>query len=483
MAGAVVAPIGRGVARAADPVVAAPVADAALTAAKGEFEEGQTLYLREHYADAAIKFLSAYDKKPFPAFLFNVAVSYEKDKKLDQAVQFFEKYLEKDPEANDAKDVRTRVQSLRALLAPPPPPPAPVPGAAPGVAPAPGAPAAMVVLPAIATKGLVVIDSKPAGASIYLDDKKKGVFAKTPWQGSLEPKEVKLILESKGHKSEERTISPRTDKVYEVYIALSEEHYLGWIEIASNVPGADVFLDKREIGAIGRTPYTGTVNPGKHTVWVERPGYLSAKREIEVPPGTATVHMVPLEKVSNGWVTVVGKQSKGGQLTVDGKAACKTPCVFLVPPGPHKVEVTKEDMETYRGDVTVERSAETTVDIRFSQKPSRSRAWTSAVVSAVFVGAGTYLGLQANKLKKDLRADAANTSLLLDNNDPRVQKGKLYAIGADGLFALGTLTGIIALVNFVTSGPDSTAEVDQRAVGLGPVGVPSGAGFAAWGRF
>src|SRR6185369_1775868 len=104
----------------------------------------------------------------------------EKVKKFEQAVQFFEKYLEREPDAKDAAEVRTRVAGLRALLAPP---------ASAGEE----KPKAEAPLPRIETKGLVIIDSKPAGAVVYLDDKKNGVFARTPWQGSLPPKPVKLI--------------------------------------------------------------------------------------------------------------------------------------------------------------------------------------------------------------------------------------------------------------------------------------------------
>src|ERR1039457_2902564 len=166
--------------------------DPALQEAKVAFEEAQTLYTKDQFEEAAAKFMVAFDKKPFSSFLFNAAVAYEK------AVHAFQKSLEIDPQARDAADVKARVDSLKAVLTP----------LAVGV----NTPekAAPQVLPAIATKGLVIIESKPQGASVYLGDKAKGVFATTPWQGSLEPKPTKLLIEAKGFKPEEREINPRT---------------------------------------------------------------------------------------------------------------------------------------------------------------------------------------------------------------------------------------------------------------------------------
>src|SRR6185436_14391645 len=267
---------------------------------------------------------------PFSAFLFNVAVSYEKAKQLEKAKLYFEKYLEKDPNASDAAQVKLRLDVINKLLAPPPPPPPPPPAAPPpaGTPPASGEPPAatppgetppagtppaapppppvvapppvMPVLPDIDTKGLVVIDSKPQGATIYLNDKKNGPFGKTPWQGSLESKAVRLLLESKGWKPEERSISPRSDKLIDVYIALSEEHYLGWVEITSSVPGADVFIDRKEVGAIGRTPFTGHLKPGKHTIYLEKFGFDPTEQTIDVAPGTATQHHINLKPSEKG---------------------------------------------------------------------------------------------------------------------------------------------------------------------------------------
>ena len=57
--------------------------DKALNDAKEAFETAQTFFVRGEYDTAALKFLEAYNKKPFPAFLFNVAVSYAKAKQLE----------------------------------------------------------------------------------------------------------------------------------------------------------------------------------------------------------------------------------------------------------------------------------------------------------------------------------------------------------------------------------------------------------------
>ncbi|HVY36434.1 MAG TPA: hypothetical protein VHM31_00820, partial [Polyangia bacterium] len=115
--------------------------DKALAEAKDDFETAQTFFVRGEFDAAAGKFLEAYGKKPYPAFLFNVAVSFEKAKQLEKAKQYFQKYLQDDPNATDAAQVKLRLDVIDKLLAPPPPPPAPV-ASAPPAAGAPGAEAA-----------------------------------------------------------------------------------------------------------------------------------------------------------------------------------------------------------------------------------------------------------------------------------------------------------------------------------------------------
>jgi hypothetical protein len=453
-------------------------ADPALQEAKAAFEEAQALFTKDQFADAAAKFLLAYDKKPFSSFLFNAAVAFEKAKEFQKAADIFQRYLAVDPQARDAAEVKTRIDTLKAALAP---------AAAPGVA-APAAPAP--VLPAMATKGLVIIESKPAGANVYLDDTSKGVFATTPWPGSLEPKPVRLILEAKGFKRETRDIVPRSDRILELYIAMSEEHFLGWIEVISNVPGADVFIDRQEIGAIGRTPYTGHLKPGKHKLWVQRAGYETAEKDIDVGPGTATTHTINLEVVGFGTLRG-GKSTEGGKLLVDGTPSCDLPCEQQLKPGDHSLKVQKEDMEDYEGRLTVNRADLTTMDLSYSPKPGRGKAWTEAVFSVAFFAGGIVLGVKGNQIKDQINNDIKDTSKLLSTSDSRKSTGKLYYIGADVCFGLGLVTAALATWGFLESGPPSTATFKTTNIagpapvklGLAPMDVPSGAGVAATGRF
>jgi hypothetical protein len=189
-----------------------------------------------------------------------------------------------------------------------------------------------------------------------------------------------------------------------------------------------------------------------------------------------------MEKTNTGFVSVVGREAKGSTLYVDGKVACAAPCRTEVAPGRRKIVVEKDGKEDYEAELEVARTSETTIDIQFSDRPPRTRAVTSAVIAAVMLAGGFYVGHLSQQNEDGLNADI-KAGRHVDNDDPRFFRGKVEAIGADVLFGLGAIVGITAIAGFFAHGPDSQGAVDQKSIGLAPSVGPGSGGVSAFGRF
>jgi len=452
------------------PLLAAATADAqdaALQEAKALFDEGQKLYVAGNYGPAAESFMAAYAKKPYPAFLFNAAVCREKGAALNEAIDLFSRYLTSGkPEAQERADIEQRIAALRARLA------------APAEAPPPEQP-----LPEVQPRGLVVVESKPAGATVYLDDKRKGPVGTTPWSATLEGTHT-VFVESKGFKPEKKDIVAQSDKMVELYIALSEEHYLGWIEVISSPPGADVYFDSLEAGAFGKTPWAGNFKPGKHKIWIEREGFERWHEEINLERGKTMSINAQLQKVSFGYLVISGKTARGAEVTIDDKrAVCtKLPCRIKVEPGAHTVEIEKDGKKDLEVDFEVESAEEARLDVELMPAPSRVSGYVSLVLTAGFVGTGLYFGNKSKTDREDLESEAGSFDSVVSPEDPRFKDVRNNAIIADGLFLLGGIAGISTLYYFLRNpGPDSTGDVENVSLAILPVPAPSGgAVVSAW---
>jgi hypothetical protein len=432
-----------------------PEQQKALELAKQHFDEGQALFLLGKFSEAAEEFQKAYEAKPFPAFIFNIAVCHEKGGEHKRALDGYLRYLEEDPQSPDRDVVLKRIANLRRLLASAASLPASQPSPAPEGA-----------LPPPLPKGIVVIESKPPGASIYLDDKRRGVFARTPFNGSLPQGEHTVIIELRKFKPETKRfhVGPRASVF--LYFALSAEEYLGWIEVKANVPGADVFFDEKHIGAIGRTPYTGFLRPGPRTVYVEKPGYKPVRRPIEVIAGRDHVVKVNLEKVPFGWLRVTGKTTAGARILVDGKPiSCRTaPCQAELAPGQYSVEVQRKGWKSYRERVTVRQAAETRLAVRLMPRPPRTKAYVTFGMSGALLVGGLVCGVMSQNRASSVE-ESNQPGRPYDSGDARLSTGRVLAITADSLFVLGGLTAGLGLYYLLRNeGPDSYGEARERQV-------------------
>jgi tetratricopeptide (TPR) repeat protein len=461
--------------------VAAQPADA-LKKAQAAFDQAQLDYLQGKYDEAAQGFQDAYAARQFPQFLYNVGAAFHmKGKKLNdaaaygKAVDFYKQYIAADPQAADKAKVEKSIGVLEAeikRLGSTPPDKVKDSGEE------------VKSLGDVKTRGLVVVESEPANATIYHDDKKKGPFATTPWSGSLDG-EHKIIIEKKGYKISESTLSADPSKLFVLRAVMSEEGYLGWVDITSNVPGADIFLDDKSVGAIAHTPLSQNFKPGKHTFYISAEGYSEYKQDIEILPGQTYTVKADLHGAPVGKLDVLGLGIEDARILVDGQLLCERgPCIKSVPQGDHTISVDRPDYKPYQRRVTIQPKTETSIKVALSPKPGRSDAVVAYVLGAVFIGGGTYLGLQANKLHDDIAKVIAAGNPPVDSNDPRFDRGKIYAIAADAAFVVGGITLLTAVYyTFRDKGAPTTGLIDVRALALQPQVGPNYAGLGMGGHF
>jgi hypothetical protein len=338
----------------------------------------------------------------------------------------------------------------------------------------------------VKVRGLVVIESEPAGADIYLDDKSKTPFAITPWSGSLEG-EHKIIVEKNGYKPQETRLSADPGKLLVYKAGLASIDYLSFVEVTANTgAGADVYMDDKAKGAVGKTPYREQIPPGKHTFWVTQDGYDEFKAEVNVEAGTTTtVVKAVLNGGPVGKLNINGYGVESAAIYVDGKLLCERgPCLKSVREGSHEVSIRRDGYKSYTRTIQVVAKTETSVKVALAKSPSRTDAIVAYVVAGAFAGGGIYFGLESNKIQDSLKKDIAAGNPPVDNNDPRLgwrfglNNGKFNAVMADSMFAVASVTALVAVYyTFRDKGAPSTALVDVRALSVTPTVGPAYAGL------
>jgi tetratricopeptide (TPR) repeat protein len=464
----------------------------ALNRAREHFDRGQTLYAQGTFLEAAEEFKKAFQARAFPQFLFNTGACYEKALDYQQAVSFYRRYLEAEPDARDKKETERRIQVLEAEIEriksqPPPPDPdpddpdAPKPDPddpdAPGPTPTPGPSAQVAALGDVRIRGFVVIESDPPNATIYLNSKKSKPLSRTPWNGTLEGEHT-LFIEREGYKPIERKISPSADKLMVLYFGLAEEDYLGWLRISANVPGAEIYLDRKEIGVFQRTPWQGNVEPGVRKIWITKEGYDEFYTEIDIIRGQTHEVDAQLSGSPVGYVNVRGEVDQAS-VYVDGELLCERgPCRKPVPEGSRTITIRRPGYKPYTRHVDLQAKTEVTIRPQLAKRPGRTDAIVSYVFGGVFIGAGVWAGLEAQKIRDGLREDVEAGMPPPDADDSRFTRALIYSIGADAAYAIGTVSLLMAVYyTFRDKGPPSTGSADVRSIAVEPQFSPNYVGL------
>jgi hypothetical protein len=478
-----------------------------IEAIRARMERGQALFVAGDLEAAATTFDDGYRATPYSAFLFNAGVCYQKLGQLEKALERFSEYVRVDPTAPDVAQVRERIARLEAAVAAARAEQA----ADAGVAGDDAGPAAEAQAPAQEEvsdrdmKSLVVIETQPPGAPLRLFLRKRPdappflLGANNPdWAvvaATTSPANLTLAL---GHyhivvdkfrdfNVSQTDIDVAAGRVLHFRANLSQGAFLGFLRVTANVRDASIYVDdpSKARPAWGLTPHGELVPEGEHTVLVEAPGYEPRSASVRIVHGERKELPLSLARVGYGMLRIDANAPEL-KVRVDDKPvgvwrSGEPPLEIKLQSGPKRLSLLSPGRKTYEGTIDVPRGQALPVHAKMVPTYPRGAAWTQAIIGGLFIGAATYFGIESNRLHSDLQED--RRAGVLEQDDSRIQRGQIYAIGADVGFAVGGVLAILATYNFIRDPlPESNRTVDRPVEFDTPNPPRTAAGRAATGR-
>lgn len=448
-------------------------------------ETGLGLFVGGKAQEAAAEFDAGYTEQPYSAFLFNAGVCYQKLGNNKVALERYREYLRIDPSAPDVESVQKRISAIEALLLPPaPPPPTSADGGVAAPPPPPPPPLEPVVTTEDAMRSLVVVETEPPGAPlrVFLAGSdgtppfKEGTAnvgwkqvstANAPASLSLAVGRYHVVIDKFRDFNQSATeIKVNPGHVHHFKANLSQGVFMSFLRVSANVSGAHVWLDdpKKARPPWGTTPYGELVPAGEHQILVETPGFQPLVAKVVLVNGEQKELEVRLARVEYGILRIDADAADAKvRIDEDPKGVWKSgepPLDVQVPAGKHRLSIEGTDRKTYDGMIEVPRGLVVPVHAKLIPKYPRGGAWTQAVISGVFVGAGVFFGLESDKLYDQAKAD--REAGVLQEDDSRITRGRIYAIGADCAFVAGGVLAGLATYNFIHDPmPESSVKTDK----------------------
>jgi hypothetical protein len=408
--------------------------------AQAQFLLGQEAYKKDDYTTAIKYFEEAYKLDPNPVYLYNIAVAYELWGNKGKSAEYYEKYYP-DADPKEKASIQAKINELR--------PP-------------------INVAPPLNADGKSKIDirTEPAGAKVWLEEKKGSPLGVTPFTYEVTPGKHLLIIESEGYAPITRSFEVLAAQTASIDLAMAKkEGKEGAVMIAvqSNVTDAKVYIDDRSQGVAGMTPFQMMVAPGTHTIIAEKEGYAPFTKELNIKAedggGPVTISF-EMEKGNYGRLQV-NPSVKGAMVEIDGKKLGSAPFSGDLPKvatGSHKITVSAPGYNSWSDEIEVSNGSTVQVKTTLMKKPGKKAAVIFFGLAAGFAVGGFILGKDAQSVFASIDDDI-KAGEPVDDADPRFREGFITGLEADVCFGLGGVSGLVSLTRFFAKGKKSKGEV------------------------
>jgi hypothetical protein len=281
----------------------------------------------------------------------------------------------------------------------------------------------------------LVVTTVPEGASIEVDSVQ---VAKTPITEPIRVAEgthiVGAVAEGYAPARKEIVVAGNADAKLHLELVALQGKQLSNLSVRSLTPGAEVRVDGKPSG---RTPLSTSITlpPGRHVVELVRPGYVTARREIDLGDGAngeialdLNVDQAALE--AEGATLVIESSEGTFDFGVDGQRRGTYQGPVRLPRGPHRLSVTAAGF--VRADRSVNLDPSVTNVVRFDLEPTaetrkkhRSQAlmhrtwgWVGIIGGAAIAGTGVTFAVIGSSQKKEGEDGVADVDRMLAADEP-----------------------------------------------------------------
>jgi len=207
--------------------------------------------------------------------------------------------------------------------------------------------------------GRLSITTTPDAARVEVDNVE---VARTPLTAPIRVSEgshiIGVVADGFAYSRKEVVVAGNADATLHFDLVSNEGKRQANLTVSTHIHGADVFVDNEKLG---QTPLASSLSivPGHHTVEVRRPGYVTAKQDIDLTPGaTAEMSLDPGVDAqalgSEGATLSIETKGHASTLFVDGALQGAYTAPVRLPRGPHHVRLEVAGFQPFESDLTLD---------------------------------------------------------------------------------------------------------------------------------
>jgi hypothetical protein len=152
------------------------------------------------------------------------------------------------------------------------------------------------------------------------------------------------------------------------------------LQIGSDPVGAEVWVDRRDLAARGRTPLSIAVPAGRHRLFVVREGHAPWEQELEAVVGETARHSIRLDALPAA--LSIETTGPAADVLVDGRSAGRTPARITLPAGAHEIRLRRAGSDELRERVELRPGEDRTMRLAMPPLPIAGAIAVRANVAA-----------------------------------------------------------------------------------------------------